>query len=291
MNDSADAEVVFRDVLAAAQRSIWVIVFCTLLGALLAAGVVLVVPKKYEASTVVFAMSSDSNSGMGGGLGALTSQFSGLAALAGVTPQTDARKAEAIAVLQSDQLTQRFISENNLLPILFRRKWDAVNQRWKNPGSDGNPTLWKANVMFRKSIRTINTDTKTGMLTLTISWTDPKLAAKWANDIVKLENDYLRDKAIRESDSNIAYLNAQASKTDVVGIKQVIYSILQNEINKEMIARGSEEYALKVIDPAFAPERPAFPIPALWITIGAVIGLFISIFVATLCNQRRTPAP
>jgi uncharacterized protein involved in exopolysaccharide biosynthesis len=287
MNDSADAEVVFQDLLDALRQSLWLIASLTALGALIAAGIVWLVPKQYEASTVVFATSSDSTNGLAGGLSSLASQFSGLAALAGATPQTDSKKAEAIAVLQSEQLTELYISENNLLPILYAKKWDAVNKRWKKADSDGVPTLWQANLRFRKSIRTINTDTKNGMLTLNITWTDAATAAKWANGIIKLENIYLRDKAIRESEANIAYLNSQAARTDVVGIKQVIYSILQNEINKEMIARGSEEYALKVVDPAFVPERPSYPVPVLWIVVGGLIGLFVSVFIAFLRKEHR----
>jgi uncharacterized protein involved in exopolysaccharide biosynthesis len=43
---------------------------------------------------------------------------------------------------------------------------------------------------------------------------------------------------------------------------------LQNEISKMMLARGNDEYALKVIDPATPPERPSSPVPLYW-TLGA----------------------
>jgi hypothetical protein len=47
----------------------------------------------------------------------------------------------------------------------------------------------------------------------------------WANELVRMTNDYLRDQAIQESERNIAYLNDQASKTDAVGAKQAIYAL------------------------------------------------------------------
>lgn len=288
MDESGEAEVVFAEVFVTLRRSVWLIIVLTTLGALVAGGFVLVLPKKYEASTIVFAASSDSGSSLGGGLSSLASQFSGLAALAGVTPQTDSKKAEALAVLQSEQLTQLFISENDLLPILYAKRWDAANKNWRKSVLGGIPSLWKANALFRKSIRSITTDNKTGMVTLTIAWTDPVAAAKWANGLIRLENTYLRDKAIRESEANITYLNKQVAATDVLGIKQGIYAILQNEINKEMIARGSEEYALKVVDPAFVPERPSFPIPVLWVTVGALIGFFVAAFIAFLRKEQRS---
>jgi uncharacterized protein involved in exopolysaccharide biosynthesis len=132
--------------------------------------------------------------------------------------------------------------------------------------------------MFKKSVRTVLTDTHTGLVTMTIKWTDPVAAATWANDLVKLTNDYLRKKAIDEAERSIAYLSEQASKTEVVGVKQAIYSILESEINKETIARGREEFALRVVDPAIPPEVATSPVPILW----AVAGLVASLLVFTL---------
>jgi uncharacterized protein involved in exopolysaccharide biosynthesis len=115
---------------------------------------------------------------------------------------------------------------------------------------------------------------------MTIAWTDPHIAAKWANDLVAITNDYLRKKAIEESERNIGFLNEQAAKTDVVTIKQAIYSILQSEINKEMLARGNDEYAFKILDPARAPERPSTP-PAWFLMLGALVGsIGLSVMIA-----------
>ena len=69
-------------------------------------------------------------------------------------------------------------------------------------------------------------------------------------------------------------------KTDVVTVKQAIYSILQSEINKEMLARGNDEYAFKILDPAVAPERPSTP-PAWFLMLGGLVGsLGLSVMIA-----------
>lgn len=236
-------------------------------------------PKMYEASIIVSPESNTPGSGqMGGGLGGLVSQFSGLASLAGVALGQDSRKAESVAVLQSEYLTDSYIRSQNLLPVLYWDKWDRAHQRWMVTDPNKIPTVWKAGVYFKRSVREVKTDTKTGLVTMTITWYDPQTAARWANDLVKLTNDYLRTKAISESDRNINYLNQQAAKTDVVGVKQAIYTILQNEIGREMLARGSEEYALKVIDPAIAPEMPSSPRKTLWTLLGFFTGLVLALF-------------
>jgi uncharacterized protein involved in exopolysaccharide biosynthesis len=182
-------------------------------------------------------------------------------------------------VLQSGALTEDYIQKNNLLPVLFYKQWDAQARRWKPTTKEKVPTLWKANEFFRKSVRKIVTDTKTGIVNMTITWTDPELAAEWANGLVKLTNDYLRNTAIQQSDRNIDYLTQQAAKTDVVGVRQAIYAILQTEINKEMLARGNDEYAFKVLDPAQAPERPSSFGAIALIAAGMVGGMMLSVII------------
>src|ERR1700744_3874228 len=172
-------------------------------------------------------------------------------------------------------LTERYIEKNGLLQIIYRKDWDDAKQAWIDPNK--HPTLWKANQYFKKSLRTVSTDLKTGIITLTIKWKDAALAADWANGLVNMTNEYMRNKAIEESERNIAYLTAEASKTNIVEARQAIYTILQGEINKSMLARGSSEYAFKIIDPARMAEKQSSPIKSLWIIIGLFSGAFLAI--------------
>ena len=228
------------------------------------------VEKEYDAVIVISPVTSTSEKSLGGGaLGSL----GGLAALAGMSLGSDSKKNESLATLQSEALMQRYIRENNLMPIFYEDKWDARSGKWKVTDPKKVPTLWKATQFF-KDIRTVSPDNKTGMVTLKIRWKDADLAAKWANGLVKMTNDYEREAAITESDRNIAYLTQQAAGTDVLGIKQAIYNLLQSEISKNMIARGTPEYAFKVVDPALMPERAAFPQKKIWV-LAAFFGSFM----------------
>jgi LPS O-antigen subunit length determinant protein (WzzB/FepE family) len=250
-----------------------IIVALTALAMIVAAVAAVVLPKTYKASVVISPVTNMPNaSGLGG---ALASQggLGALSALAGITLGTDSKRAESLTVLQSEALTEQYISKNNLLPELFHGDWDARDRRWNNPAKA--PTLWKANQFFKKNVRSLDAD-KAGMVTMTIAWRNPHLAAEWANGLVALANDYLRNKAIAESERNIAYLNSQAAKTNVVEIRQGIFTLLETEINREMVARGNDEYAFKVLDPAEAPQKAASPRIVLWIAIAAVSGLILS---------------
>ena len=237
-----------------------------------------VVPERYDAAIVISAVSSQEKSigSNGSAIGSLT----GLAALAGMSVGTDSKKAESIATLQSQALTERYIQENNLLPILYEDKWDARTRQWTVTDPKKIPTVWKAIQYFKRSIRTVSTDTKTGLVTLTIRWYDPVLAAQWANGLVKMTNDYARHNAIIETDRNKAYLTQQAALTDNVAVKQAIYNLLQAEISKGMIAQGTQEYAFKIVDPAMVAEKPAFPLKVVWALVAFFGSLILAIFFA-----------
>jgi len=286
-----DDEISFREVVELMWASRWLVITVTAVCALGAGVVGFGMSKKYEAQIVIAPVSGSASAGQGGGggLSSMLSEFGGLASLAGLSIGGDSRKAEFITVLSSALLTTDYIKSNNLLPVLFYKQWDSAAQRWKPMPPEKLPTFWKANEFFKKKVRQINTDSKTGIVTMAITWRDPQLAAEWANGLVRLANEYLRNKAITQSERNIAYLNQQAAKTDMVGARQAIYSLLQAEINKQMLARGNEEYAFKVLDPAMPPERPTNPSPVLLI-LGGMVGGFVlaAIFVFSRLAWRRS---
>jgi uncharacterized protein involved in exopolysaccharide biosynthesis len=275
-------EISLKEILQLLRRRKWAVLLVTAVFTLTAGVAAKLTPKTYKASIIVSAATNQPGSGQTGGLNSVVSQFSGLASLAGLAMGGDSHRAESIAVLQSEALTEGYIRDNDLLPVLYPKQWDALQKRWNVTDPEKTPTVWKATQKFKRSIANVSTDTKTGLVTLTIVWKDRQLAAKWANELVKKTNDYLRAKAIVEADRNIKYLNGEALTTDVVGVKTAIFSIMQNEINKEMLARGSDEYALKVVDPAVAPEEPYSPQPVMWILIGLFGGLLLSLVAAFL---------
>jgi uncharacterized protein involved in exopolysaccharide biosynthesis len=279
-------EIRIEEIVARIWRRKWLVLLLALMFAVVAGTTAFLVPKSYLATTVVAPVLGNNNGGALSGLNAMVSQFGGLASLAGVSVSGDSRKYESLAVLQSEALTERYISTNNLLPILYADEWDVTRNAWKSADPSSHPTLWKANRDFKK-IRTVSTDSKTGLITISITWTDPKLAAAWANDFVKLTNEYLRNKAITEADGNMAYLNEQAAKTEVVAVKQGIYTMIQIEINKAMTAKGTTEFALKVLDPAVAPEKPSAPRKAIWTLAGFFGGILFSSGLAVFLETRQ----
>jgi uncharacterized protein involved in exopolysaccharide biosynthesis len=274
---AVDDDITLAEYFNLIRRVRWLILgfvaVCTVGGALTG----LLLPAKYTADIVLAPVSHTSGTQQLGNLATLASQFSGLASLAGISVGQDTERAETLAVLKSNALTERYIAENDLLPKLYPKLWDQRTKRWRTSNPTKIPTLWKASRLFRRKIRTITTNGKTGIITLKITWINANEAARWANGLVALTNSYLRGKAIVEAKRNIRYLNNAAAKTALVPVRDAIYSILETQIDKEMLASGTTEYALKVLDPAQPPQLPSSLKPLTWVIIGLFGGLGLSL--------------
>lgn len=276
-------EVSLRQFLLFLGRSRWIVLIGALTCGVAAAVASWVVTPEYTASTELMAVSNRTGSLGLGNLGGSAAQLSGLASLVGVNLHGgSSTKTLALATLQSEILTDTYIKAHNLLPILYAKYWDAKKNEWKLGDSERIPTLWKANRLFKRKIRSIDNDLKTGVITLSIRWKNPYQAAQWANGLVKLTNDYLRQKAINEAQRRIAFLNREAQRTNVVEIKNAIYSLMESEIKSEMVAKGRAQYALQIVDPAVPPQEKSFPKPILWIVGGVLAGIFFALLAGVL---------
>jgi uncharacterized protein involved in exopolysaccharide biosynthesis len=237
----------------------------------------------YRAETVLAPVSQDKTSG----LAALAGQFGGLAELAGISLGGGNDTDESIATLKSRELTAEFVKKENILPLLFPSRWDEQTKTWTkhwwNLGAkDPAPTQWDAYKIFDEDIRDVSVDRKTNLVTLSVEWKDPMLAAKWANDLVKQVNDTRRQEAIEEADKSIHYLEEQLGKTGSVEVQQSIYKLIEAQTKKKMLASTQEEYAFKVIDPAVEPEEKVKPKRTLVVVLATLLGALLGVVVVLL---------
>ena len=123
-----------------------------------------------------------------------------------------------------------------LLPVLFEDIWDADNQSWMVPSVEDEPTEQKAIESF-KACLSVDEDKKSGLITLSISWKDPEVAAKWANDLVKQLNEQLREQAIADSQKRVGYLEQELAKTTLKDMRAVLYNLLESEKQKAMLGQ------------------------------------------------------
>jgi uncharacterized protein involved in exopolysaccharide biosynthesis len=239
----------------------------------------------YRAETLLAPVSDEKTSG----LSALAGQFGDIASLVGVNLGSGSSVDESIATLKSRELGTAFMKEHGLKRILFADRWDPAKKtwatRWWSPGTDSRgPTDWEAYSIF-DSIRSVDVDSKTNLVTLSIEWKNPALAAEWANDLVKQVNEMRRQEAVNDAEKNIHYLQEQLAKTGSVEVQQAIYRLIEAQTKNKMLASTREEYAFKVIDPAVAPERKVKPKRSVIVIVGAIAGMALG-FVTVLLRRR-----
>jgi uncharacterized protein involved in exopolysaccharide biosynthesis len=216
----------------------------------------------------------------------LGGQLGGIAALAGVS-MGDSNDVEALAVLQSRKFARDFIEQMNLLPVFFEKNWDAANKRWVQEDPDEVPDVRDGVKFFHENILSVSEARSTGLVTLAIEWTDPDIAAAWASVLVQRLNDRLREKALQEAETNVAYLQSELASTTLVTLQESIGRLLESELPKLMLAKGNEEFAFKILDPAVSPKHRVRPKRVLTVVIGTILGGLLGMFMVLVGHSGR----
>jgi uncharacterized protein involved in exopolysaccharide biosynthesis len=142
-------------------------------------------------------------------------------------------------------------------------------------------------------LRSVSEDIKTGVLTLGVRWKDPSLAAQWANAYVMGVNARLRAQALAEAQRNVEYLQKEIAATSIVSLQQSMGRVLEGEMQKLMLARGNDEFAFKVVDPATPPKFRDSPKRTLVVVASTLAGGLFSLLVLLVraaVRERRRPA-
>ena len=209
-------------------------------------------------------------------------QLGGLASLAGVNIGGGGDQ-EPLAVLRSKGFARAFITEQDLMSVLLK---DVKS-------TDGKPLDIRDALREFEKVRSVSDDKKTGLVTLGVRWKDPETAASWANLLVKRLNERQRAQALAESQRNVDFLQKEMASTSVVSLQQSMGRVLEGEMQKLMLARGNEEFAFKVIDPATSPKQRDAPKRALVAIVATLAGGFLgllAVFLRKAIRERRRPA-
>jgi uncharacterized protein involved in exopolysaccharide biosynthesis len=283
-------EVVNRDLVAlydffgALRARLILIVFTTAAFTLAALGLAYHMTPIYRASSVLAPVTSNDNSSSEGG-GSTMDLVSGLTG--SVSAETDRQTDEEITVLRSREFTEAFIKDNDLLPVLFPKLWDARQGRWKE-GIKKIPTLERGYLAFDK-IRKLDMDIDLDFVTLEIDWRDRVKAAEWVNQMADRLNDELRNRAIMRADDSLAYLQKELESTDDVETRAAIGRLMESQIKTKMLAHVTPDYEVRVLSRAMVPDPdlPVRPKRALLISVGAIFGALVGIAIALLLYRRE----
>jgi uncharacterized protein involved in exopolysaccharide biosynthesis len=222
----------------------------------------------------------------------MESAFAGLQGLInvpGLATGNDQASAEALAILQSNKFIGEFISQNELMPILFADRWDAAKGAWQ-PAAGAAPDLMDGTEFFLEHILSVTTDRQTGFVTLTVEWRDGSQAAAWAAQLVAAVNEAKRRRDVDEAQRKLEYLNNQLQTATLLETRQAVSKVIEEQVNAMTIAHARTEYAFRVVDPPVAPKHRAWPQPILIVIASLFLGTLLGLFLLLFRHVRRTAA-
>ena len=208
--------------------------------------------------------------------------ISGLAGLAGISLGNRGvnEKSKALAVLTSYKFLSNYITKNNLKPALFAEFYDSKRKEW----IEGEPSLASSVGKLTKAL-SIDDNGKTGLVKISVEWTDAKHAAYWANDLVLELNDYIRRLDIVEASDSVTFLQEKLAEMGVVEMQNVLFKLIESQTRKIMLASVRDQYVFSVIDPAIAPDYPSGPVRKLYVLMSVILGLIIGVILALIRKE------
>jgi uncharacterized protein involved in exopolysaccharide biosynthesis len=278
---AVDDEITFRELWEIVWQGKWVIFAITTMFALGSVVYALTATEWYRAEALLSPAEARSAPSLSGQLG-------GLAALAGVSVE-GGETPEAVATLKSRELARQFIESNGLMPVLLYEKWDHSRKAWIASEQEDIPDVRDAVRLFHDNVLKVQEARDSGLVTVAIEWVDPLLAAEWATHFVSLANDRLRQRALEEAETNVAYLQAELASTTIVTLQQSIGRLLEAELQKLMLARGNQEFAFRTVDAAEPPKEPVRPRRAVVAMLGTLMGGILSLIIIFLRHSIRAP--
>lgn len=304
LHNYSEDEIDIRELFAVLWRGKWIILLMALVFAVGGISYAFYKPNVYTASALLAPANDDSSGHIGG-------QLAGLASLAGVNIGEGNLNKTVIAreVLKSRAFLGSFIRRHNLaVPLAATKDWDMVREQWvidtdifrpetsewsvDDNGKSLAPTDWELVEEFRELLH-VGENRDTGMLTVSITFLSPVAVKKWVELLIKDLNDHMREQDVAEAEASIQYLESKLKETNIAGMQQVLYQLIESQTRTIMLANAQQEYVFKTIDPAVVPEEKSAPKRALIsvaaIMLGGTLGIFI-IFLQAFIRAGRENA-
>ena len=271
--DEIDLLELIRTLLQAWKTIVGITIVCVGL----AVAYALNAPEVYKAETLLAPAQEDETAAS-----SLLNKFGGLVAIAGVKDKSSSFMSRVLGTLNSRQFLESFICEHNLLEQIFSDQWNLDRKEWI-PRKDGSIVSISDGIDLLSGSIVCDEDESVSLYKVSVTLNNPNLASLICNKIVISLNSKFRERAIKRALLKVEYLKEELSKTSLSDMKNVLYTMLQAEKQKAMLANITKNAAFEVIDPAVSGSMIK-PKRKLIVLLGGVSGGFLGIL-AVFFNQ------
>ena len=301
ISDQYDDEIDLRELFMVLWAGKIKIVAITAVFAVASVIYALSVPNQYKATALLAPAQSD-----GGGLSGALGQLGGLASLAGVSIGGGEGSEAQIAqeIMKSWNFIEAFIADNDLAVELFAAEgwrkgsnelkinddvYDSQNKQWlleNESGVVGPPSSWNLFKTFSERLA-VSEDKKSGLVSVSIEYYSPQIAKQWLDMYVSAVNAHMQQRKVDKVTNNINYLQAQIEKTSIAEMREVFYTIIEEQTKNKMVAEASPEYAFVAVSPSMVPEEKSQPKRALICILGTLLGGMLSVLLVLAMHYTR----
>jgi uncharacterized protein involved in exopolysaccharide biosynthesis len=195
-------------------------------------------------------------------------------------------------LLQSRELAERVIHENDLLPRLFPNRWDEAKKAWIEENEKPIPTLRSGVEVLRGKYLQVTINPKKKTLKLGAFAPDPTFAKELVDYYLKALNESIKEKTMKELEDNRRFLEEQLARTSDPLLRSKIQDLASMEIEKSMMMSSKSFDLLESPVPALHRAKPNRKIilvmaclAGAWISAMGVLGYYG--LVAFLKNARE----
>ena len=233
------------------------------------------VPKVFKAEILLAPAQEDETAAS-----SILNKFGGLVAIAGVKDKSSSFMSRVLGTLKSRQFLESFIRENNILQLAFSDQWNSERKEWI-PRKDGTIVQISDGIKLLSGSILWEEDKTTSLYRVSVTLNDPHLASMICNNIITALNSKFREQAIQRSLLKVKYLKKELASTSLSDMKNVLYTMLQAENQKAMLANITKNAAFEVIDPAVSGSLIKSNRKTI-VTLGVVSGGLLGIFAVLL---------
>ena len=297
-----DDEIDLRELFRVLWDGKWLISGITFAAAVIAVLVSLMMPNIYRAEALLAP-----NDPVGaGGLSAIAAQYGGLASLAGISlPAGSADKtALGLEVLKSRKFISEFIDRHDILvPLMAAEDWDSesgeleidsddydvVEKQWVREVSPPKKTIPSMQEAYEEltELLSVSQDKKSGFISVAVEHYSPTIAKHWVDWLVEDINSTIMQQDVEEAQQAIEYLNEQIQGTSLADLQNVFFKLIEEQTKTVMLAKVSNEYLFRTLDPAVAPEKKAKPKRSMIVILAAMVGGMLGL-ISQLVRRRRS---
>jgi uncharacterized protein involved in exopolysaccharide biosynthesis len=298
-----DDEIDLRELFGVLRAGSRKIIAITAMFAFVSAIYALSAPNQYKAITLLAPAQSDSSdlSGALGQLGGLASSLTGVNI--GVGESSEAHIAQEI--MKSWNFIEGFIAENNIAVEVYAAQgwsrelnelqinndlYDAETKTWlvenDNTGEVGKPSSWKLFESFSERLE-VSDEKKSGLVSVSFEYYSPQIAKQWLDMYVAAINSHMQKRQVEKVTNNIDYLQVQIEKTSIAEMREIFYTIIEEQTKNKMVAEASPDYAFVVVSPGMVPEEESQPKRALIFILGTLLGGILSMVLVLVMHYAR----